>query len=113
MIYEYACDKCKIETEVVKMSSECSNPEHCVICGAEMYRVWTVPAVSIPQSGYYNHGLGRYISSKQDVKDAQREHKDRTGYELIELGNEKVKPKVSQKYDYGHEAQTAKQLLGV
>jgi predicted nucleic acid-binding Zn ribbon protein len=115
MVYQYACSKCNIESEVVKPHTECSNPEHCLICNTEMQRVWTVPQVNcpIPPAGYYNHGLGRVINSKRDIRDAQIQHKDRTGFDLIELGNDKPKSKPKEAYSYSNEAAKAKQLLGV
>ncbi len=90
--------------------SEAADPEYCE-CGVLMDRVYTAPQVSVPMMGYYNHGLGRYIGHKSHIKDAikeiaepkkmerynkmtgKTEKYERPGVNVVEVGNEKVKPK--------------------
>jgi len=38
----------------------------------------------------YNHAFGKYIKNRQELRDAINEHKDKTGEDLIEVGNENI-----------------------
>lgn len=38
----------------------------------------------------YNHAFGKNIRNRQELKDTINEYKDRTGQELIEVGNENI-----------------------
>jgi hypothetical protein len=53
-------------------------------------RVWTVPQAIVDNTdAYFNHGLGKVVSSKHDIREAQRRYAGETGSALIEMGNEK------------------------
>lgn len=113
MTYEYFCPKCKVEREIVKPASECSLPEFCLICNQSLKRIYSKPQINVPSRGYYNYGIDKYINNKQDLQDAKNKYKDKTGNEMIEIGNEKILPKKQAPYDYAHETAKVKQLLGV
>lgn len=100
MIYEYFCETCKLAKEVVKPVSEASLPEFCIVCNNTMIRIYSVPQVHVKNHGYYNHGLDKYITTKQDIIDAQNEYKDTHDSELIELGNETLKHLKPKKHSY-------------
>jgi putative FmdB family regulatory protein len=99
-VYPFWCSHCEHYREDVRHMSEAGDPAICDRCGRDMERKWTVPQVSVPNdSGYFNHGLGTYIKHKSDVKDAITKINEATGQDLVEVGNEKVKPKPI-KHDY-------------
>jgi hypothetical protein len=54
-----------------------------------MNRVYTAPLISVPNLEGFNAGLG---VPQRRVKDVLREHRD-NGHELVEVGNERVKPR--------------------
>jgi hypothetical protein len=109
MIYEFYCRSCEVSKEVVRFAAQCSDVETCTICDRPMARVFT-PIMFSVEKGEYNYGLGRYVGKKQDVKDALKQHKDTTGCELIEVGNDNIKPKTTV-YDYSNEVRQAHQIL--
>ena len=71
----------------------------CRHCGEPFESPYSVPQVNVREGGHFNHGLGKYIKNRQGVKDAMKQHKDETGNELVQVGNEKMKTKVK-KNDY-------------
>jgi len=97
MLYDFECPKCGLMREVVRHHSEAGQPERCG-CSSLMNRVWSVPQVSIKSHGYFNNGLGQYVRHSGDVRDALNRHKDTTGKELVEVGNENATVK---KKDFG------------
>jgi len=90
MTYDFECSKCGLLREVVRPYKEAGRAEGCS-CGHPMDRVWSVPQVSIKSHGYFNNGLGQYVRHAGDVKDALNRHKDTTGREMVEIGNESAK----------------------
>ena len=102
MIYPFKC-KCGIIMEIVRHHSEAGLPYNCPQCGEEMKRIWTVPQVKVYGGMEFNPGLGKFVRGQAGVRDALREHKDKTGQELIEVGNEKIKTKSKAgKYEFSH-----------
>jgi len=104
MIYQFKCNTCDIDYEVFRSVKESSEPMCCPACNNQMQRIYTVPHTIIKQSNYYHMGLGKQITNNADVKDEYKKYKDRTGKEIIELGNEKlpeVKPKTN--YELSHQ----------
>jgi len=90
MIYPYKCSKCGSEYDVYRPVSECSQTEICKECNQEMHRLYTVPHTIIRQSDYFHVGLGKRISNSSQVKDELKKYQERTGKELIEIGNERL-----------------------
>lgn len=92
--YPYRCECCGITAEVIKPMFLASEEERCSKCNTILTRMWTLPHVSVPNnSGYFNHGLGKYIHHKSDVRSELAKINDTTGMDLVEIGNER--PKVS------------------
>lgn len=97
MIYPFNCPECGHYTEAVRPYTQCSEPEMCEKCGTQMNRVFTVPQVSIPETGYFDVGLGQYIGNRRDKQDAIRRVSDEHGVQVEEVGDQKVKPKPARK----------------
>lgn len=66
--------------------------ETCPQCGIAMQRVYTAPQVSVPATGYFNHGLGQYVGNRRDIRDAMTRIHDTTGREVVEVGDQKTAP---------------------
>ena len=97
MIYPFKCPKCGNYEESIRPYTDASLPEICASCGTEMNRVYTVPQVSIPMTGYYDHGLGTYIGNKRDKLDAIKRINDRGDVQIEEVGDQKIKPAPARK----------------
>lgn len=82
MIYPYQCD-CGRYVDAVRPASEAALPEICT-CGLEMVRIWTPPMLSVPTSGYYDHGLGCWVGGKANAMSQLRAK----GIDPIEVGTE-------------------------
>ena len=100
MIYPYICSNCEKKFDVVKPVVDCANAESCPDCGKKAVRVYTPFRINMGDiySGY-NPALGCHIKNKGDLNARLREHKDRTGIELVETGNERVKAKPVSSYE--------------
>lgn len=98
MIYEFRCASCGNIQEIIRLYQEASEVAFCSSCGSEMQRIYSIPNISVPKLDYYDHGLGTYVSSKHDIKEAQRKYHDRTGSELVEVGTDKIEPKKPDNY---------------
>jgi hypothetical protein len=90
MIYPFRCPACGAYIEVVRPAAEASKVEQCV-CGQPMNRVYTVPQVTVEHVEGYDYGLGTYISSKAHKRDVLKRINEKTGQNLVEIGNEKLK----------------------
>lgn len=90
--YVYKCERCKIEFDVVKRISELDHIELCEECGLPGEHVVRfnghMAADNYP--AYYNHGLGKIVRSKRDVREELSRLKGETGREVYEVGNEKL-----------------------
>lgn len=86
MIYEYACDSCVRQFEVVKPMNEASRREVCNDCGSEARRLWSSKVelhnTKVKDAEYY-HSLGTVVKSDYHRSELIRKHG------LIEVGNEK------------------------
>jgi hypothetical protein len=79
-----------------------------------MNRVYTPTQFSIDTTEYYDNGLGTTISNKFQQQERIRELNDKHGMDLVEVGNEKVKP-TKRKSDYSltnKEMRDINQMLG-
>jgi len=85
MIYEYACDQCVRQFEVVKPMSESSRMELCE-CGAEARRLYSARVehlgAKVKDQEYY-HSLGQVVKSDRHRREIIKR------YGLVEVGNEK------------------------
>lgn len=85
MIYEYECEKCDKNFDVVKPMSESSRLEYCPDCGNEGNRVFSCNVQFLGtkiEDAEYNPGLGIVTKSKRHRDEIAK----RKG--LIEIGNE-------------------------
>jgi putative FmdB family regulatory protein len=86
MIYEYACDQCVRQFEVVKAMSESGRIEVCEACGAEARRLWSanieLHKTAVKDAEYY-HSLGRVVKNDRERSELIKR------YGLVEIGNEK------------------------
>ena len=79
MIYPFECPKCSAYHEEVAHFTEAPTLKPlCLECGTVMRRMFTAPQINIPKRGYYDHGLGKYIHTKEDIKDGIKEVRDGT-----------------------------------
>ena len=92
--YPFWCDDCESYVEEIRSMHHASDECVCERCAKPMRRIYTAPQINmpVPPEGYYNHGLGLQVNSKDDIKEYKRRYEGATGKELIEVGNEKVKP---------------------
>jgi putative FmdB family regulatory protein len=85
MVYEYRCDPCQYEFEVVKNAKYYDSPESCPKCGDEAVRLFR-PKIHLKntsvQEKYFDHSLG-VITTKDGARDIAK----RRG--LVEVGNER------------------------
>lgn len=92
-LYDYKCPDCKKTLEVFQPMSGSHEGVPCA-CGGTALRVWRVPGAIVDNGEtYFNAGLGKVVRTKGDVRDAVKRVNDETGQSLVEIGNEKVKPK--------------------
>lgn len=86
MIYEYACDSCVRQFDVVKPMEESSRMEVCEQCGAEARRLYSAKIelhnTKVTDAEYY-HSLGRVVKNNRERSELIKR------YGLIEIGNEK------------------------
>jgi putative FmdB family regulatory protein len=86
MIYEYACDQCVRQFEVVKAMSESGRIEVCEKCGAQARRLWSAAiehvGAKVKDAEYY-HSLGRVVKNDRERKEIIKR------YGLVEVGNER------------------------
>jgi|SRR5580765_916116 len=96
--YAYKCNKCAEEFDVIKPVAEIEMIEVCEECGFPAERVIKFKGHMSPDNvdAYYNHGLGKVVRTKNDVRQELSRLKGETGRDLIEVGTEvlkKEKPK--------------------
>lgn len=86
MIYEYACDQCVRQFEVVKPMAESGTMEVCNECGAEARRLYSAKLelhnTRVKDAEYY-HSLGRVVKNDRERSELIKR------YGLVEIGNEK------------------------
>lgn len=112
MIYQFRCSPCNKDFDVYRPSKDSHLPEHCPDCKNQMDRVYTIPYMTVKQSDYFHYGLGKNITNTSQVQDELKKYTDRTGKELIELGNEKL-TKVAPKSNYEFSETENKKLHGM
>lgn len=79
----------------MKSFKEFNSTERCDDCGMVAERIirFNGHLSADNQDAYFNHGLGKVVRSRADVRAAVADVKARTGRELIEVGNEKLTEK--------------------
>jgi len=100
MIYEYRCKHGHGTFDVYKPACRSPFPERCPQCRSQMIRVYAngSPSVGMFQEGYY-HAFGKEIRTKNQLNAAMKEHKLKTGNEVIEIGNEQIKRQPRKQYN--------------
>lgn len=76
MLYQFRCPKCQNIFEVYYKLEELVSSfptTQCPKCSAIAQRLYTPPMTIMPLTPYYDHGLGRYINSRQERKQAMKE----------------------------------------
>jgi putative FmdB family regulatory protein len=91
-VYPFKCPMCGDYKEVVRPVSDCAAPEMCLKCDATMERQYTAPMIEAPWFDYYDQGLGRNITSKQDIQRAKSDYKRATGHNMVEVGTDAPMP---------------------
>ena len=86
--YDYRCPECGQVQEIVKPMSDSYSP-FCVQCGEVMSQVYAPVQVRCTVSNY-SRALGVDLSNRAAVDRMKREHHDRTGGRLVEVGNESL-----------------------
>lgn len=90
MIYPFKCSKCGTYDEVVRPHELCSEPAFCPACSSLMDRVYTIPQFNCKVSKY-SKVFGIDMANSGKVSDMRKAYYDKTGSEMVEIGNEKVK----------------------
>ena len=88
----YACDTCKIHTEITKPLSQLDQKEVCS-CGQVMHRTISWAGQMKPgdisfKPDYYT-AFGKVLTNPSQLKDELKREKYEKGIELIEVGNER------------------------
>ena len=87
-VYEYSCPSCFTRFDRYEHAAGAHERATCG-CGLVALRVWSPPQVSIPNvEPHFNYGLGQRVSSRRDIRDAQRRYAGETGSNLVEVGND-------------------------
>lgn len=84
--YDWNCEKCDKEIEIVKSIKEYTSDEHCPDCGNPMQRIFSHNVQFIGtavQDAEYYHSLGTIVKNKHHRSELIRKHG------LVEVGNEK------------------------
>ena len=86
MIYEYKCEKCKINFDIVKHHSKHRDPENCGKCGLQGLRLFGNAELSIDkmQPEYY-HAFGEVVKSRRHRTELMKKN------DMVEMGSEKPK----------------------
>lgn len=81
MIYDFYCDRCQLEKELVQSIKEYDGLCHCDNCADPMRRIFTPTQLigTSVQSPEFNPGLGMVTRSKKHAKDEARAR----GLELV------------------------------
>jgi hypothetical protein len=88
--YLMRCPDCQRQFDVFEGIHDGKHDSAVCECGQLAQRMYTPPMVFVDQiTEHFNHGLGMKVSSRRQIRDAQRAYKDRTGSELVEVGNER------------------------
>lgn len=113
MIYSYWCDRCEQGVDIYKTAKEIDTREFCDECDSIMSRQFVFQGqMSVPNiEPHYNPAFGKIIHSKQELKDTVRQHNDKHGTDLQEVGNERVRAKKRERFVNAESA--AKELYGV
>lgn len=101
-LYEYFCPTCNQSTEVVKSMSEAEAAEY-HDCGRTMIRSFTTPRLNTSAciiEPHKNWGLGKNITTKNQLKEEVARHEGETGRKLIEVGSENLSSIKKQFKDY-------------
>lgn len=84
--YDYLCEKCELEFEVIKSIHDYKTPEKCTKCGKQAIKIFSRQVHFIGtkiEDAEFNVGLGKITKSKRHRDELAK----RMGLE--ELGNEK------------------------
>ena len=84
MLYEYRCDKCEKNFDVIKPHTEHRRQENCETCGEEARRLFSRTELNIDkmQPEYY-HAFNEVVRNRQHRKELIKKHG------MVEMGNEK------------------------
>jgi len=88
--YDFECDNCGSVVEVYRPISESGDPEQCGYCDSRMRRIYTTQT-NVRSHGYFNHGLGQYVRSSADVRDAMKRIRDGYSSEHVNSHGERYK----------------------
>lgn len=89
MVYPFKCESCDVLHDIVRPYTAASNPANCPTCGAEMQRIYTVPRFNCTVSKP-SRVFGIDMANKHAVDDMRRAYRDKTGSDMVEIGNERV-----------------------
>ena len=89
MTYVYHCPHCTHEEEFIRPSSQCNLIEICPKCSQTMYKKFFAPIFSI-EKGEYSISLGMN-SNKSNIDRMKKEYTEKTGSELVEVGDNSSK----------------------
>jgi len=89
-LYDYRCPDCGVQFERYEPMSDSHEFAICE-CGQSADRIYAPSLVYVDNTQpHFNHGLGVKVNSRKDIREFQRAYKDRTGSELVEVGNERI-----------------------
>jgi len=101
--YQYECDKCDLEKEIIKPMSESADIEICDQCNNPMRRIYSsniqFVGAKVKDAEYY-HSFGEVVKSDNHRKELMKKHN------VIEVGSET--PKNIKKYTERHRLERLK-----
>ena len=102
MIYDFLCEKCDLEYEVIERISEYTGHKSCTMCGNDCIRIFSKVRIHLTgtavQDAEFNVGLGKITKSKA--------HRDELAKQLgvVEIGNDfKKSEKIHAHFDSARE----------
>jgi len=91
-IYEYKCEKCKLDYEKCKPMAESDTSEYCKVCGCELSRVFNTPGITGGRDGF---GIGKGWVTDKGVEVDNWKTWEKEGYR-DPLNSPNIKAKVKE-----------------
>lgn len=83
MIYQYRCDVCKKDIDIIKDSSDHRRDEYCGSCSSLLNRIFNAPSLKVTKSTWpeFNPAFGKVMSKDEVNYEVKKQN-------LIEVGSE-------------------------
>lgn len=78
-IYEYTCNKCNLQTEIILTIAKGKEPQECENCNSPLSRTYSITNIAMGKcfNGWHEHITKEpiYITSKSHLKDEILKHR--------------------------------------